>query len=137
MTEVGVTARTDYFGSQHTQTVISVLFHRGRIIGPHKTGPARSGLVLVVGAEQRCSAADAAIRAGGLVVVVLAAECPLGPLAARNVILLLAELLAPLLITLVDLALAGHNLPLNLACEYNIRRSDASRQQEFSSTVAD
>ena len=137
MTEVSITARTDYLGSQHPQSVVGVLLHCGRIIGPHKTGPAGAGLVLVVGAEQRCSAADAAVRAGGLVVVVLATEWPLGSLAARDVILLLTELLAPLPIALVDLALPDHNLPFNLGCEQNIRRSDANRQQEFSFAVAD
>src|SRR5687768_13407071 len=65
-----------------------------------EAGPAAAGIELRVRAEQLRPARYAAVHTGLLRVVIRARERPLGPLLARDPVLLGRELLPPLLIGL-------------------------------------
>src|SRR5690606_33537531 len=71
-------------------------------------GPARARVVLRLRAEERTPAADAVIGPLRLLVPVTAGEGPLGRGAARHLVLLLRELLAPLRVALLDPVVLGH-----------------------------
>src|SRR5436305_816282 len=73
------------------------------LLGLIEARPAGTGLELRVRAEQLGAAARAAVDAVLLVVHVAAREWRLGALASQHLVLLRCQLLAPLLVGLIDL----------------------------------
>src|ERR1700686_563309 len=110
VSQMGITLRAENLSAAHEKTLIRFsadVFARDRL---GKTGPARAGIKLGVGVEERRNAADAGIGTRILAVVVLPRESALGALLARDTVLLRCEQLAPFLVALTDLVAHRANL---------------------------
>src|SRR5262245_11279675 len=99
---MGIAGRAADFGPAHEPGAVVVLADRAFIDGCPETRPAGARIELGVGGKQRRSAADAAERPLALLVVERVRERPLGPVLARDVILLGRELASPFLVGLGD-----------------------------------
>src|SRR5207237_651174 len=103
MPEVAAAARAQHRWAHHAVARVGLLLHRVLAGRGGEGRPAAAGVVLRVGVEQLRTAAGAPVRPGLEDVVVLSAERRLGPLVAEDPILLGGQLLAPLLLGLLDL----------------------------------
>src|SRR5688572_10372102 len=103
---MSVAAAAMHFGAAHEEAPVLVRLDRCLVDGLPVAGPAGAGFELRRGIEQRRTAADAAIQPFAMVVPVLATECALGALLARDAILQVVELRPPLVGRLTDLV--GH-----------------------------
>src|SRR5690348_6392174 len=95
---------TQHLGADHAMAGVGFLVN---VILRRRLGeawPAAAGIELGVGVEQGLTAAGADIGAGTMVVLILAAERTLGRLLAQHRILHRRQFLAPLRLTLLDLA---------------------------------
>lgn len=102
MAEVPVAASAQNLRPPHAVADVGVggdVFLRN---GLEEAGPARAGIELGVGGEERQVAADAGVDAGLLVIIEGSAEGAFGPLAARDLVLFLGQLRPPLLVGLDD-----------------------------------
>lgn len=103
MAQVGVAATAQHLGAHHTVAGIgldghALLVHRGP-----ETRPAATGVKLRFRAEQPLATAGTGVDARHLSIRVLARVRRLGPLLARDMVLLRRELRPPLRIRLDDL----------------------------------
>src|SRR5271163_557334 len=100
---MGVAQRAEYFIAAHSKA--QIYFAYDVFLGDRRpeAGPAGAGLEFCIGAEERVGAADAAIEAGVVIVVIGAAEGPLGVGSARDIKLVRAQGLTPLGVGLDDL----------------------------------
>src|SRR5205807_7515955 len=101
--QVGAAGAADHLGADHAVGAIGALVHVLGVDWLVEAGPAGAGLELGLGVEERLAAADAAVRAIVVAVPVLAREGSLGARPARDLVLLVGQLLTPLLIGLVHL----------------------------------
>src|SRR5436190_7679148 len=92
-----------HLGAHHPERRVRLLVDRLLARRRVEGRPAAAGVVLRVGAEELGAATGAPVRAGLEDVVVLAGEGTLGPLLAQYTELLGRQLLAPLLLRLLDL----------------------------------
>ncbi len=97
MPEVGITAGTADFDTQHT--VAAVFAAGNRFFGKRLpvTGPARTGIELGFGTEQRRITADTMIDARGLCIPVLARERCFSAMLAADGILFITQQFAQML----------------------------------------
>src|SRR6478752_2346762 len=107
MAEVATTAGAVHLDAVHAVAVVVEQLDVGPVRRLGKARPTRAGVELGLGGEELGATAGTAIRAAALLVEVLPGERPLGSLVAQHVVLLRAELLAPLAIGLLD---AGRGL---------------------------
>ena len=98
MAEVSSTLRTNHFGATHAKAVIRPELDVVLIDHVVKARPSRSGLKLGVGVKERSVTDHATVHPVALMVPVLPAEGPFGALLLRNVVLLLTQLAAELLV---------------------------------------
>src|SRR5712671_6490838 len=104
MAQVRVALGAEDLGTAHEHAVVVFggdVFLRGR---GREAGPAGAGIELFVAAEERGTAADAAVDALLVVVPVLPGEGALGALLARDGELFGCQILLPLGIALDDFA---------------------------------
>src|SRR4051794_3281194 len=107
--EVAAAVAAGDLGAAHEQRVVRARLDRGGDGWLGEARPAGAGVELRRGREQLGAAARAAVHAVLLDVPVLAGERALGAALAQHLVLLGRELLAPLLVGLVDL-LGSHAL---------------------------
>src|SRR5688500_10742221 len=72
--EMALAARAGHFGADHAAGRVAMLADRAVPGRPHEAGPARAAVKLVPALEQRLPAPGADVRAGRLVLLVLAGE---------------------------------------------------------------
>src|SRR5262245_17551607 len=96
MAQVRAAALAVHLGALHEVTVVVLGLDVLRIGGRREARPAAAGVELGLGIEEHVTAAHAAIRAILVVVPVAAGEGALGPLLARDPVLLRRQLLTPL-----------------------------------------
>src|SRR4051794_3562135 len=99
--EMAAAAAAMDLGADHAVAAVGRGFDRARnrIV---EARPAGAALELLLGCEQLLPAPRAGKRAGALLVVQRAGAGPLGAVAAKNIVLLGGEQLAPLLVTVGD-----------------------------------
>ena len=107
MTQMTPTATAHDLGAAHEQAVVRPKLDRLGDRGLIEAGPPGAGVELGVGAEQLAAAAGAPVEAAGVVVDVLTGERALGVSLAQHAVLHRGQLLAPLLVRLLDLADIG------------------------------
>src|SRR3954463_6963820 len=105
--EVAAAVAAGDLGATHEQRVVGAGLDRGGDGGLGEAGPAGAGVELGRGREQLRAAARTAVHAVLLDVPVLAGERALRTALAQHLVLLGGELLAPLVIRLLDL-LSSH-----------------------------
>ena len=91
MTEVRVAGFADDLLTNHPVAGIPDRLYIVRSKGQPKAGPARSGIIFVLGAEQFHAAADTAVDSVRLVFHVLAGKRALRTFILRNLVLLVAQ----------------------------------------------
>src|SRR3954454_175105 len=101
--QMGVAVPADDLGPPHEATVVGSQLDVLEIGGLGEARPAGARVELGVGGEQLGAAADAAVHARGLLVDIGAGEGALGAGLAGHLVLLGRELVAPLLLALLDL----------------------------------
>src|SRR6266487_962879 len=105
--QMATAVAADDLGAAHEQAVVRPQLDRLGDRGLVEAGPPGARVELGVGAEQLAAAAGAAVEAVGVVVDVLTGERALGVSLAQHAVLQRGQLLAPLLVRLLDLAGLG------------------------------
>src|SRR4029077_4409547 len=105
--QVATAATADDLGAPHEQAVVRPQLDRLGDRGLVEARPPGARVELRVGAEQLAAAAGAPVEAVGVIVDVLTGEGALGVSLAQHAVLHRGQLLAPLLVRLLDLADAG------------------------------
>src|SRR5262249_7826309 len=101
--EMAAAFRAQHLGADHAVAMILLLVDMALGRGLREARPAAAGIELGIGFEQRLPAAGADIGAGALLMLILAAERPLGRLLAQHRVLHRRQLGAPLGLALFDL----------------------------------
>src|SRR5690348_7065301 len=107
MAQVATAAAADDLGAVHEQAVVRPQLDRLGDCGLVEAGPPGARVELGIGAEQPGATAGAPVEAVGVVVDVFTGERALGVSVAQHAVLQRAQLLAPLLVRLLDLADLG------------------------------
>src|SRR5262245_1948542 len=105
--QVATAAAADHLGAAHEQAVVRPQLDRLGDRGLVEARPPGARVELGVRAEQLAAAAGAPVEAVGVVVDVLTGEGALGVGLAQHAVLQRGQLLAPLLVRLLDLADLG------------------------------
>src|SRR5580704_16871311 len=102
-----------HLGAAHAVTLVGGRFNRARFGRTYETRPTASRVELVVAAEERLAARDAAVRARIVMIPILPRKCALRALATRNRVCLWAQELLPLAFGSFHLAghVSEHNAP--------------------------
>lgn len=98
MPEMGIAGRAAHLRPAHEKRTVIMRIHSRFLIWPPEAGPARSGLELCRGGEQRRPATDAQIHARTFLVPIWAGKRPFGAMLPCDVILLGRQLLPPFVI---------------------------------------
>ena len=98
MAQVATALGTEYLGANHAVTGILVKLDIALAHDVPETGPARAGMKLGFRREQLVAASGTNIRAVVFGIDILAGKRPFCPRFAQDVVLLIGELLAPLLL---------------------------------------
>ena len=100
MAQVATALGTEYLGTNHAVTGILVKLDVALAHNVPETGPARAGMKLGFRREKLVAASGTNIRAVVFGIDILASKRPFCPRFAQDVVLLIGELLAPLLVCL-------------------------------------
>src|SRR5688500_14659826 len=114
--QVPFAARADHFGADHAVRGVAMLLDRA-VLGAGEARPARAAVELGVALEQRLPAPGADVFAGGLVLLVLAGEGPLGAGLPQHLVLLGRQLRAPLGVGQVHLLGHGVSFASNMGSQ--------------------